>query len=185
MTTDNRSVILLMFLVTSPTNTVASHEQLEVTVSHGPDVAIVVIHYVSGFQDFLSATQIWVWWTPRDPSRKQHMKTLMIVYWMIFGNKLLRSFLVPETYSFLKHLHYRHTQTSSGSVVYDPKRGRLKLPWNHSSRLLFLQEMYQLAEFLLVQWTSLYCRIGELIPSHGPHELWIIAGEPQNQLISS
>jgi len=23
---------------------------------------------------FLSATQIWVWWTPRDPSLKQRMK---------------------------------------------------------------------------------------------------------------
>ena len=30
--------------------------------------------WISGSQPFLSATQIWVWWTPRDLSLKQRMK---------------------------------------------------------------------------------------------------------------
>jgi len=35
---------------------------------------------------------------------------------MIFGSKLLSSFLMLVIYSFLKYLHYRQTQTSSGEV---------------------------------------------------------------------
>jgi len=30
--------------------------------------------WLSGSQTFLSATQNWVWWTPRDPSFKQRKK---------------------------------------------------------------------------------------------------------------
>jgi len=42
-------------------------------------------------QTFLSTTQIRVWWPPRDPSHKQCMEKILIV-WMIFGSKLLSSF---------------------------------------------------------------------------------------------
>jgi len=36
--------------------------------------------------------------------------------WMIFGSKLLSSFLMLAIYSFLKYLRYTQTQTSSGNV---------------------------------------------------------------------
>jgi len=35
---------------------------------------------------------------------------------MIFGSKLLSSFLMSAVYSFLKYLRYKQTQTSSGNV---------------------------------------------------------------------
>jgi len=66
-------------------------------------------------QTFLSMTQLLVCWTPRDPSLKQRMKKIMIL-WMIFGSKLLSSFLMLAIYSFIKYLRYRQTQTSSGNV---------------------------------------------------------------------
>jgi len=69
---------------------------------------------VSGSQTILNATRIWVWWTSRDPSLKQHMKKIVIV-WMIFGSKLLCSFSMSAIYSSLKYLCFRQTQRSSGT----------------------------------------------------------------------
>jgi len=43
------------------------------------------------------------------------MKKTLIV-WMVFGSKLLISFLMSAIYSFLKYLRYRQTHTSSGNV---------------------------------------------------------------------
>jgi len=43
------------------------------------------------------------------------MKKILIV-WIIFGSKLLSSFLMSAIYSFPKYLRYRQTQTSSGNV---------------------------------------------------------------------
>jgi len=48
-------------------------------------------------QTVLSATQIWVWWTPGDPSLNQRMKKLLDV-WMIFGSKFLSSFLLSAIF---------------------------------------------------------------------------------------
>jgi len=41
----------------------------------------------------------------------------MLIVWMIFGSKLLSSFLMSVIYSFLKYLRYRQTQISSGKVA--------------------------------------------------------------------
>jgi len=43
------------------------------------------------------------------------MKKTLVV-WMVFGSKLLNSFLMSAIYSFLKYLHYRQTKTSIGNV---------------------------------------------------------------------
>jgi len=40
----------------------------------------------------------------------------IMMVWMIFGSKLLSSFLKLAIYSFLKYLRYRQTQTSCGDV---------------------------------------------------------------------
>jgi len=82
---------------------------------HSPRVTAgkIVIEF-NGSQTFLSATQIWVWWTPRDPGVKQRKKVMIV--WMIFASKLLRSFSVSAIYPFLLYLRYR--QTSSGNVKY-------------------------------------------------------------------
>jgi len=39
----------------------------------------------------------------------------IMIVWMIFGSKLLSRFSISGIYSFLKYLHDRQTQTSSGS----------------------------------------------------------------------
>ena len=64
---------------------------------------------------FLIATQIWVSWTPREPSLKQRMKETLNM-WTIFGSKLLSSISVIAICAFLKYLRYRQTQTSSSNV---------------------------------------------------------------------
>ena len=63
----------------------------------------------------MSTTQIWIWWTPGDPNLKQRM-TKILEGGLIFGSKLLSSFLMSAIYSFLKYLCYR--QTSRGKVKF-------------------------------------------------------------------
>jgi len=56
--------------------------------------------------------------TYSDSILKEHMKTILIV-WMIFGGKLLSSFLMLEIYSFtVRNLLFclRYRQTSSGNI---------------------------------------------------------------------
>jgi len=81
-----------------------------------PKLTQVRLHRVSQWfpNFFLRATQIWVWWTPRDQSLKQCMKKMIAC--MIFGSNLLRSFSMLAIYYFLKFLRSRQTQTSSGTL---------------------------------------------------------------------
>ena len=65
-------------------------------------------------QTFLRMTQISLANTSWPKPQTTYEKILIV--WMIFGSKLLSSFLMLVIYSFLKYLHYRQTQTSSGEV---------------------------------------------------------------------
>jgi len=96
------------------------------------------------FQNFLSATQIWICRKPRDPCLKQHMIKIIIV-WMILSSMLLGLFSLSAIYSFIKFLHYRHwDRQSSGNgeniqpgyrspwqparPIFDPLRPTFRLP---------------------------------------------------------
>jgi len=63
--------------------TLVANTSLTTSKLCGPQFTIVdnLIYIISGPQSFLSATQIWVWWTPRDPSFKQpmFMKNVIII----------------------------------------------------------------------------------------------------------
>jgi len=68
------------------------------------------------FQNFLSATQIWICQKPRVPCLKQHMIKIIIV-WMILSSKLLGLFSLSAIYSFIKYLHYRYWDRQRQAVV--------------------------------------------------------------------
>jgi len=44
------------------------------------------------------------------------MNEKILIVWVISGSKLLSSFLMSAIYTFLKYLHYKLTQASSGNV---------------------------------------------------------------------
>jgi len=65
-------------------------------------IRVVRLQCVATIQRFLNVlrtTHSWVLWTPRGPRRKHRIKKILIV-WVTFGRKLLRSISKSEIYFF-------------------------------------------------------------------------------------
>jgi len=63
-------------------------------------------------------------------NQASHNVLKIMIAWMIFGSKLLSSFLMSAIYSFLKYLRYRQTPTWESAVVGGKRSLALPGNWN-------------------------------------------------------